>query len=192
MIPGLSFYIRQLILIKLTKCIKHLKTEIMESNLYAELIPFLLALIVFLILFLILRSINLWYFRINTIVTNQERNNQLLSELINLHTKKYTEVGKIENQDSYNEKGEVVLGNKKVEILDGKKVAITGHFPIDYRMMEIQLSTGGAIFQKSIDVDSDYLITGNNPVHGDIQAARANNIEIFSFRDYIELTNAEK
>ena len=49
----------------------------METNL---ILPIIVALGIFIIALLLLREIVLWYWRVNTIINNQNKTNQLLEE----------------------------------------------------------------------------------------------------------------
>ena len=50
-----------------------------------EILPLLIGIGIFIIVFIVLRSLMLWYWRVDTIVENQEKTNLLLKQILEVY-----------------------------------------------------------------------------------------------------------
>ena len=85
------------------------------DNLTSGLGAFLIILLIALVVFLILRSVMLWYWKIDTMVTNQEAQNKLMAEQRDLLEQIYFLQGGSKVQYPSNSKEEI---EKKARLFD--------------------------------------------------------------------------
>lgn len=115
-------------------------------------------LVVVIVLFLVLRSIVLWYWKVNALLENQNKGNLLLVKIL----------GELKPINPNSEPDEIKLSiptlNDNTLFLDnliGKKIVLTGNFILKSENVMIQklLDINGKV-ENNLNPNVDFLITG--------------------------------